>query len=185
MRIIFELWFVNELFPEGLKMPRRPWFSSSWYFWMIKDKSLRSILGKKNESIFGIISFLSVEVIALGTFQTLSSVFSVLCYVQSLKSEIHTGIVDLARLFGWCNRGHRNMWEVTMQVPQHRELGNSRHVEHSSGQKEMVTFALGSCPHFRVVNQTKRGGETGAAVQLQCPTSALKKSRWLLKPHLF
>lgn len=76
---------------------------------MIKDKSLRSILGKKNESIFGIISFLSVEVIALGTFQTLSSVFSVLCYVQSLKSEIHTGIVDLARLFGWCNRGHRNM----------------------------------------------------------------------------
>lgn len=40
----------------------------------------------------------------------------------------------------------------------------------------MVTFALGSCLHFRVVNQAKRGGETRPAAQLQCPTSELKKS---------
>lgn len=53
-----------------------------------------------------------------------------------------------------------------MQAPHHRDLGNSRHVEHSSGQKEMVTFALGSRLHFRVVNQAKRGGETRPAAQL-------------------
>lgn len=39
---------------------------------MMIDKLLRSILGKK---ILGIVSFISVEVIVLGTFQTIFPVF--------------------------------------------------------------------------------------------------------------
>lgn len=49
---------------------------------MMMDKSLRNILGK-NPNIFGIVSFLSMEVIVLGTFQTLFPVFSVLCFAHS------------------------------------------------------------------------------------------------------
>lgn len=160
---------MNELSPEGLKLPGRPWFSSSWDFWMMMDKSVRSILGKKNLRD----CFFSFS----GSYSSwhLFPVFSVPCFAHSYKYEIHTDIVNLSRLFGWCNPGHRNMWEATMQAAHHRDLGKSRRVEHSSGQKEMVTFALGSCLHFRVVNQAKRGGETRPAAQLQCPTSALKK----------
>lgn len=53
-----------------------------------------------------------------------------------------------------------------MQAPHHRDLGNSRHVEYISGQKELVTFALGSHLHFRVVNQAQREGETSCPVSV-------------------
>lgn len=118
-------------------------------------------------------SFLSVEVMGLGTFQTPFPVFSVLCFAYSLKNEIHANIIHLARLFGWCNHEHRNTcwYQSDKQQCKHltTEIWETLDMWNTSRAKKRWWHLLWACTCISEWWTRPRGKERPAA-QFQCPT---------------